>query len=129
MSTLMLHIALIIILEHFFRNLFVLMSNGASTGTLPSGWGEVWSNNSCVIGNPNIYEFGSCNPSNPLKGIVPLTANNHFYAPNKDIYIKCGSKQFSLAEYQSMGYDIGSTVNDPMDTDTIIAKGKKMLGM
>ena len=113
----------------FFKKPFCAVSNGASTGDLPSGWGEVWANNSCVIGNPNIYEFGSCDPSKPLKGIVPMTADNKFYAPNKDIYIKCKDKMFSLSDYQKLGYDLGSTVSDVLDTPTIIQTGKDLLGI
>ena len=113
----------------FFSEPFCANSDGSSTGDLPSGWGEVWSNNSCVIGNPNIYKFGSCDPNKPLKGIVPFTANNQFFAPNKDIYIKCKDKQFSLSDYQKLGYDVGSTVSDVPDTSTIIQAGKNLLGI
>lgn len=112
----------------FFSRPFCANSDGASTGDLPSGWGEVWSNNTCVIGNPNVYEFNSCDPGKPLRGIVPMTANNKFYAPEKDVYFKCGSKQFSLSDYQKLGYDIGSTVEGMVDTDTIIKWGKILLG-
>ena len=106
---------------------FCAFSHGASIDIL--GWGEMWSNNSCIIGNPNVYDFVSCDPDKSLKGIVPFTSNNKFYTPNKDIYIKCKNKNFSLAEFQSMGYDIGSTVSDVVDTDTIVAWGKEILGM
>ena len=34
---------------------FCANSDGVSTTNLPSGWEEVWENNTCIIGNPNIY--------------------------------------------------------------------------
>ena len=105
------------------------LSNGASTTNLPSGWGEVWVNNTCIIGNPNIYEFGSCTPTGNNTGLIPFTANNTFYAPNEDIYIKCGNVEWSLAQFQKEGYDIGSHVYDPVSYDTIIEWGRKLLGI
>lgn len=115
--------------QAFFSKPFCANSDGSSNTVLPSGWGEVWVNNTCIIGNPNVYDFGSCNPNQSLTGIVPLTANNTFYAPNHYIYIKCGEGNFSLAEYQKLGYDIGSQVFDPVDTDTIISWGRKLFGL
>ena len=108
---------------------FCANSNGASTTTLPSGWGEVWVNNTCIIGNPNIYDFGSCTPTGSNTGLIPFTANNSFYAPNKDIYIKCGSVEWSLEQFQKEGYDIGSHVYDPVSYDTIVEWGRKLLGI
>ena len=108
---------------------FCANSNGASTTNLPSGWGEVWVNNTCIIGNPNIYDFGSCTPTGNNTGLIPFTANNTFYAPNKDIYIKCGSVEWSLEQFQKEGYDIGSHVYDPVSYDTIVEWGRKLLGL
>lgn len=103
-------------------------SDGASRGTHASGFDEYWTNNTCIIGNADIYEFSSCDPKDP-RDLVPFTAYNRFYAPNKMVYIKCGGVNFTLLEYQKMGYDIGSTVADPVDIDTIIKWGKELLGM
>ena len=108
---------------------FCANSNGASTTNLPSGWGEVWVNNTCIIGNPNIYEFDSCTPTGNNTGLIPFTANNTFYAPNKYIYIKCGSVKWSLEQFQKEGYDIGSHVYDPVSYDTIVEWGRKLLGI
>ena len=113
----------------FLSKPFCANHDGASIGNLPSGWGEVWANNTCIIGNPNVYGFGTCNPTGDVKGLIPLTYNNTFYAPNKDIHIHCGSQNLSLEQFQSMGYDKGSVVNDVVDTETIIGWGKKLLNM
>ena len=108
---------------------YCAISNGASTTKLPSGWGEVWVNNTCIIGNPDVYEFGSCTPTGNNTGLIPFTANNTFYAPNEDIYIKCGSVEWSLEQFQKEGYDIGSHVYDPVSYDTIVEWGRKLLGI
>ena len=107
---------------------FCALSYIPTRGEFPSGWGEVWSNNTCVIGNPNIYLFQNCDPED-LKDLVPETAYNKFYAPKKYIYINCGGERLSLQEYQKLGYDIGSTVADPADTPTIIQWGRDLLGL
>ena len=112
----------------FISKPYCANSDGASRVVLPSGWGEVYINNTCIIGNPNIYEFGSCNLDDP-KGLIPFTAFNKFYAPKSYIYIKCQDKELSLQDFQKMGYDIGSTVSDPVDTSTIIKWGRDLLGL
>ena len=113
----------------FFSSPYCASSGGASTTRLPSGWGEVWVNNSCIIGNPNIYDFSSCIPGGNNTGLIPLTANNTFYAPNKDVFIKCGNVKYTLQEFQSLGYDIGSVVYEPVDYNTIVEWGRKLLGI
>lgn len=112
--------------EGFFSKPFCANSDGASTGDLPSGWGEVWSNNTCIIGNPNVYEFGNCDPDN-LNQLVPETANNTFYAPNHSIYISCKGQKWTLQEYQQKGYDIGSAVKDIVDVKTVVQWGRDLL--
>ena len=108
---------------------FCAFSAGASTTNLPSGWGEVWGNNSCIIGNPVIYTFDECNPYGYDTGLIPFTANNTFYVPHKEIYILCSDVIFTLDEFQLLGYDIGSTALYLVDTDTIIDWGRELLGL
>ena len=85
-----------------------------------SGWGEVWAFNKCVIGNPNIYYFAQCQVGQDNRGLVPMTYNNEFYAPGKDIYINCGGEKLSLEDYQKLGFDIDSVVHDMVDIPTIV---------
>ena len=114
--------------QTYLGNPYCANHDGATVTVLPSGWGEVWANNKCIIGNPDIYGFGTCDVNGDLKkGLVPLTYNNTFYAPNKDIYIRCGDKNLTLTEYQAMGFDKGSVVNDLVDLDTVIEWGKQLL--
>ena len=116
-------------LESFNSAPYCADSFAASATYLPSGWGEVWVNNTCIIGNPNVYEFEDCTPTGNNTRLIPFTANNTFYAPNEYIYIKCGSEDLSLSQFQTMGYDIGSTVYNPVDYDTIVDWGRKLLGL
>ena len=99
------------------------------TGPLPSGWGEVWVNNTCIIGNPNIYDFSACDVSKDFATLVPLTANNTFFAKSKYVYIQCGGKHLTLGQYQELGYDLGSTVQDTLPAADIINMGKSLLGI
>ena len=103
--------------------------SGATRDSLPSGWGEVYANNTCIIGNPDVYRFIACNPDGDVKGLIPLTYNNTFYAPNNYIYILCKSERLTLEEFQAMGYERGSVVRDIVDTETIVGWGKSLLNI
>ena len=101
--------------------------SGASRGDMASGWREVYANNTRIIGNPNIYAFIACDPNGDNEGLIPLTYNNTFYAPNKDIHIHCKDRFLTLEQFQALGYDKGSVVNDIVDTETMLGRGKKLL--
>ena len=80
-------------------------SDGAALTDLPSGWGEVWTNNTCVITSSQIYNNDRCDPTRVrLKDLVPFTANNHFYAVNSTIssYSCDKNATFTLKEYQDL---------------------------
>jgi hypothetical protein len=94
-----------------------------------SSWGEVWANNKCVIGNPNIYYFTSCDPEQDNRDLVPLTFSNEFYAPNKDIYIQCGDQRLTFEEYKELGFEGGSVVHNIIDAATIVAWGSELFGL
>ena len=94
-----------------------------------SSWGEVWANNKCVIGNPNIYHFTSCNAAVDNHDLVPLTFSNEFYAPDKDIYVQCGDVQLTLDEYKMLGLEEGSVVHDVADVSKIIEWGSDLFGL
>ena len=104
--------------------------DGATIDVLPSGWGEIWANNRCLIGNPDIYDFHTCNVTRDIgKGLVPFTYNNTFYAPNQEVYVSCGDVNLTLSEYQAMGFDKGSVVKESVDIATIIDWGKQLLDL
>ena len=104
-------------------------SDGATLTDLPSGWGEVWTNNTCIITSSQIYNNDRCDPTH-LKGLVPFTANNHFYTANGTVSIPCGKNTtFTLEEYQELGYDIGSVVDKLPSDSEIILWGRQLLGL
>ncbi len=114
---------------NYFKKPYCANSDGAGTGPFPSGWGDVWANNTCIIGNPNIYEFNGCSQNGDISRLVPFTANNTFFANSKDIYIACDGKKLTLEQYQSMGYDVGSVVEDMIPVEDIISMAKALLGI
>ena len=87
----------------------------------------MWANNTCIIGNPNIYEFNGCGLNKDISRLVPFTANNTFFANDKDIYIECAGTKLTLEMYQSMGYDIGSVIEDMIPVEDIITMAKALL--
>ena len=93
----------------------------------PSGWDEVWSNNVCIIGVHKLFQFSGCSLTNNA-GLVPMSANNVFYAPNATAYILCEGKELSLEEYQEMGYEVDSIVKDLPNNEEIMKWARQMLG-
>lgn len=92
------------------------------------GWGEVWANNVCVTTEPDIYSFGGCR-TNGYMDDIPFTANNTFYIPGETVSFKCGSEEISLAQFQSLGYDIGSHVYSELDIASIVDMGRQLLSI
>lgn len=93
------------------------------------GWGEVWANNVCVTNDPDIYYFAGCRPDGNMDSLVPLTANNSFFIPGKEISFKCGGKTMSLSDFQLLGYDVGSHVYGELDIESILKMGKDILSI
>ena len=113
-------------LASFFSKPYCLTSNGAIVPDPPY---EAWTNNTCVISNSNVYTINQCDPSH-LKVIVPFTANNNFYTASGKVFMQCGEKNnYTLAQFQALGYDVGSTVSMLPSNMEIISWGKQLLGL
>ena len=113
-----------------YPNPYYHCANSFSTSReLPqaSGWDEVFSDNICITGNPNIYKF-SCTLTDNA-GLVPMSANNTFYAHNAYVYVFCDGEELSLEKYQEMGYDVDSVVMNLPSNEEIIKWAKQMLDM
>eukprot|EP00052_Salpingoeca_macrocollata_P011818 m.91263 g.91263 ORF g.91263 m.91263 type:complete len:189 (-) comp18211_c0_seq2:91-657(-) len=93
----------------FFSKPFCANSDGSKVGD--SGWGEEYSNNTCIMYGGNVYDFGSCNLQQRTQ-LVPRTAANHFHLSNPaDWRYQCGSVSWTLQDAQKNGADVGSTVD------------------
>ena len=104
-------------------------SGGASTTVLPSGWGEVYANNTCVIGNPNVFAFSDCKLDGDNAGLLPSTSNNSFYAPGAKVVFLCQDQSLSLEQWQKLGFGAGDVVHDLPSDATIIQWGRELLGL
>ena len=103
-------------------------STGAQTGPLASGWGDRYTDNTCIIRSSTVYRFSSCKPEN-IAQLIPFTARNKFYTPDAAIIFKCDNYTWTLKEYQDRGFDVGSTVSNLVDAKEIIQWGKDLLGL
>lgn len=97
-----------------------------------SGWGEVWTNNRCLLySSPVVYNIWSCDVNSLF---TPLLANNTIYAPigqGVNATFACarnGSNvQLSLAEWQSYGEDEGTEVHPAPAVSEIVQWVRDML--
>ena len=105
---------------------FCACSSGARTGPLASGWGDRYTDNTCIIREIEVYQFSSCKLQN-ITQLIPFTARNKFYTPDAGIIFKCDNYTWTLKEYQEIGFDVGSTVSNLVGTKEIIQWGKDLL--
>lgn len=78
--------------------------------------------NACVTWDGQPYTF-SGSPLDPAK--TPFTRNNTFYAPNATF----GYGGHALADLQTVGLDLGSTVKPIPTPAEMVAMGKVVLGV
>jgi len=109
----------------FFSKPFCANSDGQVLGS--SGWGETWANNTCFLHSSNVYEFGNCNTDSWQK-LVPLTSGNRFFTDSGTAEFSCGSdKQMTLAAWQALGEDAGSTVAVAPSTADVVKAAHDVL--
>ncbi len=114
----------------FDRRPYCAVSNGSTIGSSASGWGEVWTDNICIINSSEIYRFRVCSPLDNIADLIPFTANNTFYTfdPSK-VFVTCEATNYTLMEFQDMGYDLGSQVHQMLDNSAIIKLGRLILNI
>ena len=93
---------------------------------LPSGWDDNYSNNICVIGGPNLFQFNTCSLTDNA-GLIPTSSNNAYYAPNANVYICCDGKNLTLKEFQDMSFEIDSIVRDLPTNKEVMEWARKIL--
>jgi hypothetical protein len=129
--------------KHTYNNLFAYVDyptdpsnpSGARNGSIycsytffpgehKSGWGESWTNNSCILTrHNNPYNYFPCSLDN--KDIYPLSANNTFYI-DQPLRPVC-DVAYSWAAWLNNSMDIGSTVQPVPSTATVTQLAKNVL--
>ena len=71
--------------------------------------GDASEGNTCILAQPVVNIFGTCNRSQPAaSGAVPRAADNVYFVPGGAVDLACGGNM-SLAEAQAVGWELGSS--------------------
>ncbi len=90
-----------------------------------SGWGEVWSNNTCIFDGGSIGNFAQS------PHVLSSYDNRYLVSDASNVTLEVGPKksQISLAVAQKTGLDLGSSIAQAPSMDAIIAMGKALIHM
>lgn len=90
--------------------------------------GHLFSNNTCAVLHVGLlYNLWACNLLS-LSTSIPMLAFNRFYA-NGPLEIKCSAHNFTLPEFQAIGYEIGSVQLPQADLATMLGWGQALFGI
>ncbi|KAJ9469345.1 hypothetical protein DIPPA_01785 [Diplonema papillatum] len=87
-------------------------------------------NNKCIqdVDDKPAYQFFYCDPNDlPSSPGILDSYNNTIYNPSAKATVLCNTSTISLEEFQSGGFDQGTTVAASPSTDQIIAWAKELL--
>ena len=107
---------------------YCIFTHGTRLDTLPSGWDEVYANNTCVFNGTDVYRLLGCQP-NKINLCSPLFANNSLYTPHSAFSVGCGDRNYNFEEWQKTGQGKGSIVSDLPPMETVISWAKNLLGI
>ena len=93
-----------------------------------SGYGDVYSNNICILENSDLYELGNCDV-NHLDQMIPYFANNRYYTKTGNISVHCGKYHWTLEQFQARGFEIGTKVSRLVPDDEVIRWGKELFNI
>ena len=81
-----------------------------------------------VVASPGRLQTG---PADSGMLGVPYTHHNRLHLPSgkSDIAINCGGKVMGLADFQTLGYEVGSQVLPPAGIDEVLEWGRALLGI
>jgi len=87
-------------------------------------------NNTCIQSPAAVYlRHEGCDPSTPNPSILSKTFDNRVYNANSMATIACGNKILTEADWQALGFDLGTTAH-PLPTDAqVISWAKSLLGI
>ena len=62
---------------------------------------------------------------------VPYTHSNNFHLPdsNSDIAVECAGQIMGIADFQKLGYEIGSAVHPPATIDQVVGWGRSLFNI
>lgn len=101
-----------------------------ATQAMPTDLTDVWANNTCITKDARaFFAFNSCHKATPLDGSIPLFSNNKWAADTGNWTMACDKTEWTLAEAQALGVDVGSVVIAVPTTAEIIAAGRALLLM
>ena len=127
--------SLFVYVDHAATNGFCLLSDGADAGV--SGYGERFTNNTCITGDKYLFQFGNCEASSPLASPITLTGNNRFLVAGGNGTVCCGhcgkpaSTDWTLEQFAAAtGSGKGSTVSGDVPPPAgIAAEARALLSM
>ena len=87
---------------------------------------SAWTNNRCILLGQSVpYSISYCNANNVTD--VPLHAGNTIYTPSGEAVFVCGKRNLTLAEWQGLGMDKGTTEAKTPSVETVIGWGRQVL--
>lgn len=118
-------------------NGYCALSDGAEAGI--SGFDELWENNWCVTGIPQIMQFGACNATDPTSTPITTTRNNSIFTPGGEASARfcCGhcagspDTLWTLDQYRAAtGNGVGTVISGDMPTPVEIQlRARALLGL
>ena len=103
-----------------------MLSGGQILGL--SGWGEVWSNNTCFSGSSIFYSLGNCLPK-LVSDLIPATNFNQLYTPDGTALIRCGLDIWNFTTAQQYGLDRQSILSVLPSDDYILDLARDLVGL
>ena len=87
---------------------------------------SAWINSRCILFNQTSpYAINYCDVKNVTN--IPLHANNSIYTPTGNATLKCGDVSMTLAQWQAMGMDPGTTQGKTPDVKQVIQWASEIL--
>jgi hypothetical protein len=118
-------------------NGFCVLSDGAEANL--SGFDEIWQDNWCLTGVPDIMQYGSCNASDPSSTPITHTSNNQIFTPGGEESARfccghCGGQPDTLWTFEqyknATGNGQGTVVSGDIPTPAEVqARARKVLGL
>jgi hypothetical protein len=99
---------------------------GCQVDFTDDNYGSMWSYSKCILRGEEVpYDIQYCNPKNMSQ--VPPHVENVIYTPSGHAVFQCGKSNFTLAEWQALGMDNGTTEAMTPAVETIVGWGRALL--